>query len=215
MTCQEEHPSFSATCAALEEQSDRELLRQFRDGDEEAAAQLYERYARRLLRLSEGKHANDLSGRFDPDDIVQSVFRSFFRRARTALYDVPEGADLWPLLLVIALHKIRARSAYHRAAKRDVRREDTLTFDHARLGTVEQLYSREPQPFLRLVALESLEQLSPMLRQVAEWRVEGLGVAEIAVRAGRSKRSIERLLQECRQNLCELLPEEVRNATAS
>jgi RNA polymerase sigma-70 factor (ECF subfamily) len=216
MTTQKElHASYPAAFAALDDPSDSELLRQFRNGDEAAATQLYERYSRRLLRLTEGKQADDLSGRFDPDDIVQSVFRSFFRRARTALYDVPDGAELWPLLLVIALHKIRSRGAFHRAAKRDVRREYPLPIDQAEPQVIEKLSSREPQPFLCLVALETLEQLSTPQRQVVEWRLEGFGVAEIAERAGRSKRSIERILKECRRQLSQLLPEEVCDAHGS
>ena len=53
------------------------------------------------------------------EDIVQSVFGSFFRRLGQGFYDVPEGDELWKLLLVIALHKIRKKAAYHHAAKRD------------------------------------------------------------------------------------------------
>ena len=53
---------------------------------------------------------------------MQSVFGSFFRRARQGYYDVPDGEELWKLLLVLALHKIRDKSAYYHAAKRDVHR---------------------------------------------------------------------------------------------
>ena len=36
-------------------------------------------------------------------------------------YDVPPGEELWGLLLVIALNKIRTEETFHRAGKRDVR----------------------------------------------------------------------------------------------
>ena len=39
-------------------------------------------------------------------------------------YDVPPGEELWGLLLVIALNKIRTEETFHRAAKRDVRLSD-------------------------------------------------------------------------------------------
>src|SRR5947208_1454870 len=65
--------------------------------------------------------SRELATRLDPEDIVQSVFRTFFRRAAQGHYDVPAGEEIWKLLLVIALNKIRAVGAYHRAAKRDVR----------------------------------------------------------------------------------------------
>src|SRR5262245_47500437 len=104
------------------EPSDHSLLCRFRLGSQDAATQLYLRYARRLRKLAAAECSGDLTRRVDVEDIVQSVFGSFFRRARQGLYDVPPGKELWRLLLVIALNKIRAKGAFHRAAKRDVRR---------------------------------------------------------------------------------------------
>src|SRR6516225_2129441 len=100
--------------------SDRSLLRRFRAGQEDAATQLYLRYAGRLLALAQAQCAPDLAPRVDPEDIVQSVFRTFFRRAAQGHYEVPEGEELWKLFLVIGLNKIRATATFHRAAKRDV-----------------------------------------------------------------------------------------------
>src|SRR5262249_59874413 len=101
--------------------SDHSLLRRYRGGQADAATQLYLRYAERLRALAAGQCAPDLAPRIDPEDIVQSVFRTFFRRAAGAEYEVPEGEELWKLFLVIALHKIRSTATFHRAAKRDVR----------------------------------------------------------------------------------------------
>src|SRR6516165_12171184 len=100
--------------------SDRTLLRRFQSGEADAATLLYLRYAARITSLAWNQRGADLASRFDPDDIVQSIFRTFFRRAAEGHYDVPEGEDLWKLFLVIGLNKIRATGAYHRAAKRDV-----------------------------------------------------------------------------------------------
>ena len=73
-----------------------------------------------------------MAQRVDPEDIVQSVFRTFFRRATLGQYTVPEGEELWKLLLVIALNKVRATGSYHRAAKRDLRRTATgVAYDSA------------------------------------------------------------------------------------
>src|ERR1700745_2922919 len=85
--------------------SDHSLLRRLRGGDEDAATQLYFRYANRLLALAEKKRSAELASRVDAEDIVQSVFRIFFREAREGHYDVPDGEDLWKLLLVLALNK--------------------------------------------------------------------------------------------------------------
>src|SRR5947209_3216932 len=84
--------------------SDHSLLRRFREGSEDAATQLYLRYANRVYRLARAQCPADLARRIDADDIVQSVFSSLFRRARRGDYDVPAGEELWKLLLVITLN---------------------------------------------------------------------------------------------------------------
>ncbi len=87
---------------------DRELLERIRAGEQDAAFVLYTRYAEPLMRLARGQTAQDLRTRFDPEDVVQSVFRTFFRRISNGEYEVPEGSELWKLLLVMALNKLRS-----------------------------------------------------------------------------------------------------------
>src|SRR4029078_5395667 len=102
--------------------TDRSLLVRLQGGLEDAATQLYLRYPDRLRALAVRQTADDLKARVDPDDIVQSVFRTFFRRASEGHYQVPDGEELWKLFLVIALNKIRTVGAWHHAAKRDARK---------------------------------------------------------------------------------------------
>src|SRR5258708_6129020 len=103
------------------EVSDRSLVRRFQGGQSDASTQLYLRYAERLHALAASQSSADLARRVEPEEIVQSVFRTFFRRAAQGHYTIPDGEELWKLLLVIALNKVRAAGAHHRAAKRDVR----------------------------------------------------------------------------------------------
>ena len=179
--------------------SDHSLLARFRRGSDDAATALYVRYADRLRGLARAQLGPALAPRVDPDDIVQSVFGSFFRRARTGYYDVPVGDELWRLFLVIALHKIRSTGAFHQAARRDVRR---TTADAAEQPATDAV------AFLQLAVDEALGKLPAAQRQMVELRVEGHEVAEIARRTGRSKRTVERLLQEGRARLADLLDEE-------
>src|SRR5580700_10014396 len=102
--------------------SDDSLVRRLRDGSETAADRIYTRYVARLRGLARAKLSAELAGRVDPDDIVQSVFRRFFQAARSDDYEAPGGEDLWDLLLVITLNRVRSEYTYQRAAKRDVRR---------------------------------------------------------------------------------------------
>jgi RNA polymerase sigma-70 factor (ECF subfamily) len=205
MTPLTETAPFIATCEAIDDPGDRSLLVELRNGNEKAAAQLYKRYVHRLKALAEKKTGKDLANRFDSEDVIQSVFRCFFERARNGLYDVPTGGDLWPLLLVIALQKVRAYGTHHRAGCRDVRREQESENQENVLLASQRLKPEEPQSLLKLIAEETLEQLPALHRQVALWRLEGYGHQEIAEMAGRSKRTIERIFQECREILQQLL----------
>src|SRR5580692_9156029 len=111
-------PSDEPPAAAL---SDRSLLARFRRGSEDAATQIYLRYAERLRALARSRCSPTLASRVDADDIVQSVFRSFFQAAQLGSLQITTGEDLWRILLGIALNKIRNEHSFHHAAKRDVR----------------------------------------------------------------------------------------------
>ena len=128
--------------------SDASLLSRIRRGDDDAATGLYLRYAQRLQALARANTPDQLATRFDPEDVVQSVFRTFFRRAEEGFFDVPAGDELWQLLMVIALNKVRALGKYHRRQKRDVRQTLGSAFlDEAR--------SVDDQTSLRILNLVS------------------------------------------------------------
>ena len=114
-----ESPADPAAATGESDPSDRSLLVRLRKGEQDAATALYLRYAQRLRALVRARCSSQLARRLEPDDIVQSVFRRFFRRVLQGDYDVPPGEELWGLLLVIALNKIRAWGNFHRAARRD------------------------------------------------------------------------------------------------
>lgn len=177
--------------------TDGSLVRRLRRGNEDAATRLYLKYARRLMTVAREKSSADLKVRVDAEEIVQSVFRTFFRRAADGCYDVPPGDDLWKLLLVIALNKVRKAGEFHRAAKRDVRiTRSGHNDDWPQCGSDELAYVQ-----LALVVEELLKTLSPLHRTMMEMRIEGFEVAEIAKRSNRSKRTVERVLQDCKNRL--------------
>jgi RNA polymerase sigma-70 factor, ECF subfamily len=189
------------------EPGDRTLIRWSLEGDQDAATQVYLRYARRLNSLVESQCSTELAHTAGVDDIVQSIFGSFFRLIRQGFYDAPDAEELWGLLLVIAIHKVREKAVYHRAAKRDMRR----TFGCDEAGRHLELWSSAhdfPDGYLELVLDETLEQLPGECRRMARLRVEGYQVAEIARETGRSRRTVERILQETRVKLNQLVRED-------
>jgi RNA polymerase sigma-70 factor (ECF subfamily) len=183
------------------EPSDRSLLARLKGGQQQAATDLYLRYAQRLRSLVRSRCSRQLARRIEPDDIVQSVFRRFFRRVLQGEYDVPPGEELWGLLLVIALNKIRTEESFHRAGKRDVR----LSADAADPALVADPDDVSATAILNLCVEDALGQLPAQQRMMVELRIEGHEVAEIAQKTGRSKRTVERTLQEIRSRLRDLL----------
>jgi RNA polymerase sigma-70 factor (ECF subfamily) len=186
------------------EPTDQWLLQQFQEGSQDAATEIYLRYAHRLRALAQKQCSPLLARCVEADDIVQSVFRSFFRRAQSGLYDVPSDGELWRLFLVITLNKVRAKGEFHRAAKRDARLVQALPAEA--LGRLQQ--DPDASRFLQMVIDEAVERLPEHHRQIVRLRLEGCEVAEIAEQTQRAKRTVERVLQMFRALLKELLDED-------
>ena len=192
----------NATPPPADPPSDHTLVRFVRGGDEGAAEELYRRYAARLRRLVADRYTPEFASRFDPDDIVQSVFRALYEGVRSKFYDVPQGGELWGLLFVLAVNKVRDQVSYHRAARRNVRRTTTTAGP-----TRDDLFAKDEvaAALLRLTVEEYLAGLDETERAIVALRMTGHSVDEVARQTDRAKRTVERVLQKARDRLAELL----------
>lgn len=169
------------------------LLQRWRGGDAQAAEQLFKAYAQRLTHLAEKHLSQKLSGRLDGSDVVQSVFRTFFRRSANGEFQIDSSGQLWRLLVKITLMKVRERSRQQTAQKRTPSAEaaDSASWLAEAMG-------REPGPDEALALLDQLEALlrglQPQFGQVLEMRLQGHSVAEIAAHLGLSRQAIYRML---------------------
>ena len=190
-----------------EEPSDQWLLQQFQEGNQDAATEIYLRYAARLRGLARKQCSQALARCVEADDIVQSVFRSFFRRAQHGCYDIPEEGELWRLFLVITLNKVRTKGDYYHAAKRDIRHvTQGLPADPVLPAKLSK--NEGAAAFLQIVLDEALEQLPEHHRQIVQLRIQGYDLEEIAEKVQRAKRTVERVLQQFRVHLKGLLNED-------
>jgi len=178
--------------------SDSSLLRRYQSGDDDAATALFSRYATRLRALAHEYCAPSFAGRFDADDIVQSVFRAFFQGASRRNYTVPPSGELWGLLMVLAVNKIRNLVSHHRAGKRAVQNTISLPDleSHPAFASDDSAAA-----LLRLVMDEHLAGLPKSNQSIIRLRIDGYAVAEIAAAVGRSLRTVERVLQDFRARL--------------
>ncbi len=152
------------------------LIDLWRGGDQDAARQIVERYFDRLLVLARRRISQRLASRVDPEDILQSVFRTFFVRLKEGQFVFQDEDDLCKLLMRITVHKTLRQVAFHKAAKRDPNQE-TNQGDHHR----EQLLSvldKEPSAEATIAFLDQLEhflgQLEDQPRRIIEMRPSGV-----------------------------------------
>ena len=176
------------------------LVELSRAGDQEAARKLFDEYVERLVALARRHISQRLASRIDPEDVVQSVFRTFFGRLKEGQFHVADENDLCRLLVRITVHKTLRQVNFHRAAKRDPRQE-TGQGDWSREELLSVL-TREPSPEVTVAFLDHLEhflsQLRPQERQILEMRVQGFTNEEITDRLGIYERKIRRVLERVR-----------------
>src|SRR5438552_3692963 len=94
-----------------------------RRGDPDAAREVFNRYACRLATLVAARLPALARPKLDPEDVAQSVLRTFFRRHAGGEFHPAHWDALWTLLAVLAARKCGHRVGYLLADKRDARRE--------------------------------------------------------------------------------------------
>ncbi len=161
--------------------------------DAQWADKLYADYANRLARLAERHLSQRMAGRVDGSDVVQSVLRTFFRRANAGEFQIDQESRLWHLLVRMTLCKVAALGRRHTAERRDLNRETSgESTDAAMMAAL----SREPGPEEMTAFTDQIESLlqglSDWHAQVLELRLAGLSPTEISSKpATRGSRSIE------------------------
>jgi RNA polymerase sigma-70 factor (ECF subfamily) len=185
------------------------LMGRLEEGDAEAAALVYERYARRLIGLAHRELTSRARGPVGPDDVVQSVFRTFFRRAAEHEFDLHGEDALWALLAEITLRRC-GRWSRHFAARRPRAEEPELAGVGA--ASYEPGEDREPSP-IEAAALtdlvgQFLRGLGEKEQLICEMRLQGYEVKEIAERTGVSTATVFRKLDLIKKRLRRLLPED-------
>jgi RNA polymerase sigma factor (sigma-70 family) len=187
------------------DEASAELLARWRNGDQQAAELLFLRYAERLVALAGSRLSEKLTRRLDPEDVVQSAYRSFFVGARAGRYVLERSGDLWRLLAAITLHKVQRQIEYHTAEKRSIDREEPFGSEDSLYGLQAEILTREPSPEEAAAVVEEVEQalggLEPLHRRMVELRLQGCPVPEIAADTDRSERMVRLVLQQFKGQL--------------
>lgn len=190
----------------MSKQTAIELLAHWRNGDEAAAHALFDRYSQRLTALAEQHISAKLGKRLDGEDIIQSVFRTFFQRSADGQWHVETAGDLWQLLVTITLAKVRSQARKHGAARRDMTAEADQIGDW--LG---EAIAAGPGPVEALILVEQMEAILDGLpatySEILTQRLEGRSRGEIAGALGISRHTVYRALDLLRERLEQLQSE--------
>ena len=188
---------------AVSEPKSHELLKKYQAGESEAAAAIFDRYVDRLIALARKRIGPKLKRRVDPEDVVQSAYRSFFVHAKDHAYQLTRSGDLWRLLASTTLNKLYGQIEKQTAEKRTIHREapDQLALASlaSRDPTVVEVVAVGEQ--LRLI----LDDLAPDEQVVLVSTLQGQSHEEISRVIGKSERTVRRLLAQARQQFEERL----------
>ncbi len=195
-----------------------DLLRRLKSGDDTAATLILERYESQVRLVVRRCLPRVLRSRFDSQDIMQSVWRSFFQRLRGepveddhGLVQPPPGdpslvfgdsSQLFAFLSRMAKNKVIDQYRRETAQKADIHRQCTMSdengqeMDPASPGeTPEELVTAADE-------LSHWRSLVPKNRQVLiDMKAYGLSSKEIGDQLGISERTVQRVFEDLRLRL--------------
>lgn len=166
-----------------------EWIQRLRDGDQQAACEFVEQF-QPLVRREIHKQASVrlLRRILDTDDIVQSVFSSFFAELQRGEYELESAKQLGALLASIARHQATSNVRQQLRRRRDVRRNSK----HSQQD-IDQFPDAAPLPEEMLAELELLDLLRANFtdeeRALAAFRRDGQSWKSIATRLGGTSQS--------------------------
>jgi RNA polymerase sigma-70 factor (ECF subfamily) len=168
--------------------------------DATSAGRLFDLYSQRLVRLAGENIHPMLKKRFDGEDIVQSVFRTFFRRHQSGKFEIEREQQLWRLLVTITICKTRSAARRHMAAKRAAQAEQLLPNES-------DLRDREPSPEDAVAFWEEVDAamrgLPDRATEILAARLEGKTKTEISSELNLSRQTIHRILNLIKERLTE------------
>ncbi|MGL4551670.1 MAG: RNA polymerase sigma factor [Gemmataceae bacterium] len=171
-------PSFEVFLAAL------------RARDESAARTIVERYGSSLLRVARNRLSSRLRAKLDPEDIVQSVYRSVCDQLFRGASVPADWGELWGLLHCCTVRKCSGKAEHYQAGRRDVRREAAV----APLSAIEA--SRAEDGLAMEEEIDALLTLLPADRDrdILLLKLQGYSQPEIARQIECSQSKVSRTL---------------------
>ena len=181
-------------------------LNGLREGDDDSAQRLWERYFIQLVRVAGNKLPRGVRRDFDEEDVALSAFFSLCEGVKHGKFPRLDDRDnLWALLVVITARKVANRIRSATAAKRgsgEVRGQSALfAFTHSDDSnrSIHEILGREPSADFAVEVSEESERLLSLLpddamKKLALFKMEGYSNQETADKLACGLRTVERRL---------------------
>lgn len=175
------------------------LLRSIRTGphgEGHHIAEVYRQCAPLLVALAKRRLGRYLQARIDPEDIVQNAFVALLQSGRSGVPQIQDADALQRMLSRVVVREIHHTAEYHRAQKRNIRRD---------LGgnAVFAQVTESPTPLDATASADGFDRLfrhiPPGERQLVQLRLYGHRIADIARMTRRSRWTVRRALNRIGQ----------------
>lgn len=176
-------------------------------GDPDVESEFWQSYGEPLRRVAQRQISQSLGKRVDPEDIVQSACRTFFRRVRQGEFQCEDSGDLWRLMLTITLNKARMQARYHTRARRSMDREQALPQEAnvANPNVEDSIAAIDFADFLDSIFRHLDTEQAEILRRLLDEQTQD----EIAEAIGCSGRTVRRMKERIRESLHDILKQEL------
>jgi RNA polymerase sigma-70 factor (ECF subfamily) len=190
-----------------------------RRDDSVAWGALVDRFSQRLIALARSRLFDGrLRQKLDPEDVVQSIYRTFLRRHRRGEFDrtLLSWDSLWGLLMFMTVRRCHKWVQHYSAQKRDPKREADLPKGGGqggdRVGDAREPADRQPTPEETAMLLEQLREtlhdLSDSERRIVELGLLGCADEEISAEVGRTEHRVLTVREGYARRLQALLDQE-------
>jgi RNA polymerase sigma-70 factor (ECF subfamily) len=197
--------SHSSNSAMPGSDSFDRLMARLSAGDDEAARLVFQRFAARLVALARSRLDRRLQAKVDPEDVLQSVYKSFFLRHARGKFEFESWDSLWGLLTLITVRKCNRLAEHFHAGTRDVRAEVSSPLAADDSGCGWEALDREPTPEQAAMLAETVEKLlqglEPRERDIVTLGLQGYTAPEISDQLHRPERSVYRVLERVKKRL--------------
>ncbi len=180
-------------------------LARLQNGEERARSEVFLRLSDRLRTLARKHLDQGICRLVEPDDILQSAFRSFFVHQADGQYQLDDWNGLWGLLALIAVRKCLRQNEFHHAARRDISCQVNPTVSEDESAVIFEAISREPSPEEAAIFAETLAKAfgdeDERGRSIVAARLQRYNHLEISQQCGCSERTVRRVLKRTQKRL--------------